>query len=363
MNKQQLMKLALQNALKAGNRTFPNPNVGAVLIKNGNIISQGFHRFFGDLHAEIHAINSAGEKAKGSELFVTLEPCNHFGKTPPCTGAIIKAGIKKVYIGIKDPNPLVSGKGIKKLTDAGIEVETGILEKDLIKFYEDYAKRFNVKSSSVVLKYAMTLDGKIASIIGDSKWISSKASRDWVHEFRTKFDGILVGVKTIIKDNPALTSHGKGNNPVRIIVDPELIIPLKSKVLNDEYPTVIIHSIKHSKKINAIRAKGKIPLFIKSRKKMIDFNHIMSELRKISVSKILIEGGGETAWLALRSNSVNEIITFISPKIIGGKDAITPVEGKGFKKISESIKTKIIELRKLGDDIFIRSKVIHNSKK
>lgn len=363
MNKRKLMKLALHNALKAGNRTFPNPKVGAVLVKNGKIVSQGFHRFFGDLHAEIHAINSAGENAKDSELFVTLEPCNHFGKTPPCTDAIIKAGIKKVYIGIKDPNPLVSGKGIEKLIDAGIVVETGILEKDLKKFYEDYAKSFNVKRSYVVLKYAMTLDGKIASVTGDSKWISSEAARDWVHEFRTQFDGILVGVNTIVKDNPTLTSHGKGNNPVRIVIDPELVIPLQSKVLNDDYPTVIIHSKKNSKKIKLIKANNKIPIFVKSRNNVIDFKDLLDELRKISIVKILIEGGGEAAWLALKSNSIDEIVTFVSPKIIGGRDAITPVEGKGFKKVSEAIKTKIIEQKKIGDDVFIRSKVIHNSKK
>ncbi len=362
MNKLKLMKLALQNANKAGNKTFPNPNVGAVLVKNGQVIAQGYHRFFGDQHAEIHAIKLAGENAKNSELFVTLEPCSHYGKTPPCTDAIINAGIKKVYVGINDPNPLVNGKGIKKLIDAGIEVESGILEKELKKFYADYLKRFNEKSSFVVLKYAMTLDGKIASSTGDSKWISSETAREWVHKYRTNFDGILVGVNTIIKDNPSLTSHGKGNNPVRVIIDPELIIPLKSKVLNDEYPSVIIHSVKNSKKINAIKAKGKIPLFIKSRKKLIDFNDILSELRKISIIRVLIEGGGETAWFALKSNTVDKIIAIVAPKILGGKNSITPVEGTGFKKISESIKSEIIEIKKFGDDVLIKSKIIKSAK-
>lgn len=362
MNKLKLMKLALQNAIKAGNKTFPNPNVGAVLFKNGKVIAQGYHRFFGDQHAEIHAIKLAGEDALDSELFVTLEPCSHYGKTPPCTDAIIKAGINKVYVGLKDPNPLVNGEGIKKLIEAGIEVETGILENELKKFYADYSKRFSERNSFVVLKYGMTLDGKIASSTGDSKWISSELAREWVHKYRTNFDGILVGVNTIIKDNPTLTSHGKGNNPVRIIVDPELIIPLKSKVLNDEYPTVIIHSIKKSIKIKAIKAKGKIPLFIKSRKKMIDFNDILSELRKISIIKILIEGGGETTWFALKNNAVDEIIAIVAPKILGGKNSITPVEGTGFKKISESIKSEIIEIKKLGDDVLIRSKIIKSDK-
>ncbi len=231
MTEKELMQLAIELAKRGKDRTFPNPNVGALIIKNGEIISEGYHQFFGDRHAEIHALNQAGAEAKDATLIVTLEPCSHYGKTPPCVDAIINSGIKEVIVGLKDPNPLVNGKGIEILKRAGLKVKAGVLQDELKNFYKDYAKRFSKKKSYVVLKYAMTLDGKIATSTGDSKWISSEKSREWVHNFRTRFDGILVGVKTIIRDNPQLTSHGKGKNPVRIILDPELEIPLSSIVL------------------------------------------------------------------------------------------------------------------------------------
>ncbi|MGB9665091.1 MAG: bifunctional diaminohydroxyphosphoribosylaminopyrimidine deaminase/5-amino-6-(5-phosphoribosylamino)uracil reductase RibD [Ignavibacteria bacterium] len=359
MNKIELMNLAFSLAVKGGIKTFPNPNVGALIFKNGKVIGSGYHRFFGDYHAEIHALNQAGENAKDATMFVTLEPCSHYGKTPPCVDAIIRAGIKKVFIGMQDPNPLVFGKGIEILRRNNIEVEVGILKSKARKFYEDYSKRFSKKNSYVVLKYAMTLDGKIATFTGDSKWISSEKSRAWVHQLRSKFDGILVGVNTIIKDNPELSSHGKGKNPVRIILDPELEIPLKSKVIQDDLTTIIVHSNPDKKqKIKRIQKRGKFLLHIESKNGMIDFKRIIDELRKISIFSILIEGGGLTSWTALKNNVVDEIITFISPKIIGGQNAISPVEGEGIDKISKAIKTKIMDFKKIDDDILIISKVI-----
>ena len=360
MNKKHLMSLAFALASKGGSKTFPNPNVGAIIYKDRKIIGKGFHRFFGDHHAEIHALNEAGENAKDSIMFVTLEPCSHYGKTPPCVDAIIKAEVKKVFIAMKDPNPLVSGNGIKKLISANIQVEVGLLEKKAKKFYQDYSKRFTKKNSFVALKYAMTLDGKSATSTGDAKWISSEKSREWVHKFRTQFDGILVGVNTIIKDNPELTSHGKGKNPVRIILDPDLIIPLNSKVIKDENPTVIIHSNIKSEKIKRIQKHNKFLIYIKSKNGLIDFRKILDELRRISIFSILIEGGGFTNWSALKSGVVDEIVTFVSPKIVGGKNSITPVEGEGIQKISKALKTKITRFEKIGEDILIISKVIKN---
>jgi diaminohydroxyphosphoribosylaminopyrimidine deaminase/5-amino-6-(5-phosphoribosylamino)uracil reductase len=363
MRKNELMQLALNLAKNGGDKTFPNPNVGAVIFKDGKIVGQGYHRFFGDSHAEIHALNQAGDKAKGSTLFVTLEPCSHFGKTPPCVDAIIKAGIKKVIVGIKDPNPFVNGRGIQILENAGIEVETNVLGKKIEKFYKSYSERFFRKDSYVVLKYAMTLDGKIATITGDSKWISSDKSREWVHNFRTKFDGILVGVNTILKDDPELSSHNKGKNPVRIVIDPKLKAPLSARILNDDLPTCLIYSKNVSqKKLREIKGRNKFLIKLNEENGRISFNQILEELSKISIFSILIEGGGTTAWNALKDNIVDEIITFISPKIVGGKKSITPVEGEGVELINESIKTKFIELRKFGEDVFIRSKVIKQRK-
>lgn len=361
MNETKLMQLALSLAKKGADKTFPNPNVGAVIIKNGKIIGEGYHQFFGDKHAEINALAQAGDEAKDATLIVTLEPCSHYGKTPPCVDAIIKSGIKEVIVGLKDPNPLVNGRGIKILKDAGVKVKVGILQDELKNFYKDYSKRFSKKKSYVVLKYAMTLDGKIATSTGDSKWISSEKSRNWVHKFRTNFDGILVGVNTIIKDNPHLTSHGKGKNPVRIILDPKLEIPITSNVVVDENPSVIVYSDGSKKKISEIEKYRKFLIKIQSNSQIFDFRKIIEELRKISIFSILIEGGGLTAWNALKDGVVDEIITFISPKIVGGEDAITPVEGLGFKKIDEAIRTKIIEHKNIGEDIFIRSKLIRKN--
>lgn len=355
------MQLAIDLARMGEERTFPNPNVGAIIIKDGKIIGQGYHKFFGDHHAEIHALNDAGKNAENATLVVTLEPCSHYGKTPPCVDAIIEAGIKKVIIGISDPNPLVGGKGIKKLIDAGIQVETGILKSKLEKFYKDYSKRFINENSYVVLKYAMTLDGKIATVSGDSKWISSEKSRKWVHQLRSQFDGILVGVNTIIKDNPILSSHGMGKNPVRIVLDPELDIPTSSNVLNDSIPTVIIYSNDEKKrKIKKIQKQNKFLIKIKTRSDLFEFKDIIKELNKISIFSVLVEGGGLTAWNALKDGVIDEIITFISPKIVGGDQAVTPVEGEGIKKINYAIKTKILEVHKFDEDVFIRSKVIKN---
>lgn len=360
MNEKELMKIAFKLAKQGKEKTFPNPNVGAIVYKNGKIIGKGYHRYFGDLHAEIHALKQAGNEAKDSTLFVTLEPCSHYGKTPPCVDAIIKAGIKEVFVGIKDPNPMVNGKGIEVLKKHGIKIYTGIMKKDLERFYEDYSKRFTEKKSYVVLKYAMTLDGKIATTTGNSKWISSIKSRQWVHNFRTKFDGILVGVNTIINDDPLLTSHNHGRNPVRIVIDPGLDIPLVSKILNDDIPVVIIHSnLRKKRKIVEIQNRRKYLIHLNSQKGMISFKKIIEALRKISIFSILIEGGGFTAWSALKDGVVDEIITFVSPKIIGGKDAITPVEGEGIKKVKNAIKTKILEYKRIDEDIFIRSKVIY----
>lgn len=352
------LRIAHKLARKGGYKTFPNPNVGCVIVKDGKIIGKGYHKFFGDSHAEINALKEAGENAKNAELYVTLEPCNHYGKTPPCTDAIIKAGIKKVYIGMKDPNPLTSGEGIKKLKQNGIQVYDSLMLDEFKKFYKDYLKRFSSqKGSYVIIKYAMTLDGKIASKTGNSKWITSKKAREWTHNLRANVDGILVGINTILKDNPTLTSHGKGKNPVRVVIDPNLRIPLESNVLNNTAPKVVIYSIEKPRKILQLKKRKVILIKLKSSNGEIHFRDILDALRKISVYKVLIEGGGETIWRAIASNLVDEIVTFISPKIVGGKKAITPVEGLGVEKINDSIKTKILEIKKIGPDILIRSKV------
>ncbi len=359
MNKNAFMKRALQLALKGGVKVFPNPQVGCVIVKNGKIISEGYHKFFGDRHAEIHAINNTKENLTNAEMYITLEPCSHFGKTPPCVDEIIKSGIKKVYIGIVDPNPLVKGNGIKKLKNAGIEIETGLLKNDLKKYYSDYIKRFSTKRQRVVLKYAMTVDGKIATVSGDSKWISSEDSRKLVYKLRSQFDGILVGVNTVIKDDPILTSHGEGKNPVKIVLDPELIIPLKRKIFTADSPLVIIHSMdEDNPKIELLRKKGAILLRLEKKNGRINFEDVCKSLKKISIFSLLIEGGGETAWWALKDKVVDELIVFIGPKIIGGIGAVTPVEGEGIKFIKNAFPLKLKSIKRISSDLMLKYKIL-----
>lgn len=360
MNKKELMKYAIKLAKKGGTNVFPNPQVGAVIVKNGKIISEGYHRYFGDKHAEIHAIQNAKEDLTDSEMFVTLEPCSHYGKTPPCVDSIIQNKIKKVYVGIIDPNPLVRGKGIKKLKEAGIEVEVGILQEELKRFYRDYSKRFLSNKQKVVLKYAMTIDGKIATKSGDSKWISNDKSRKLVYKLRSQFDGILVGVNTIIKDDPVLTSHGEGKNPIRIIVDPDLIVPVSRRVFSKDSPVVIVHSIENeTPKMNLLRKKGVILVKLKRKKTRLNFQEICDSLNRISISSILIEGGGETSWYAIKDKVVDEIIVFIAPKLVGGKDAITPIEGEGIRLMKDAINLKLKSFKKISSDLMLNYEVIY----
>ena len=243
------MKEALALAMKAEGLTSPNPVVGAVLVKGNKVVGSGYHKRAGSPHAEIVAIKSAGQKTNGSTLYINLEPCNHYGRTPPCAPEVIKAGIKRVVIAMQDPNPIVNGKGIKKLKSAGIDVEVGILEQDARKINETYIKYITKKMPFVVLKWAMSVDGKIATHTGDSKWISHEASRNFTHRLRGKFDAILIGINTLLKDNPQLTTHGLGvKEPKRIVVDDRGKIPLDCNLLKTESSQVILATTNKIKK-------------------------------------------------------------------------------------------------------------------
>ena len=239
------MQTAIALARKGIGKTSPNPAVGAVIVKNGRIIGKGYHKKAGRAHAEINALKQAGIKAKGAEMYITLEPCNHFGRTPPCTDVIIKAGIKKVFIGMKDPNPLVAGKGVRRLRSAGMDVEVGILEDECRGINEAYIKYITTKTPFVTLKLASTLDGKIATAAGESKWITGEDARRFAHRMRREADAVMVGIGTVLKDNPELTTRlVKGKDPIRIVVDSQLRIPVNAKVLNKKRGGIIIATTK-----------------------------------------------------------------------------------------------------------------------
>ncbi|MCM8778256.1 MAG: bifunctional diaminohydroxyphosphoribosylaminopyrimidine deaminase/5-amino-6-(5-phosphoribosylamino)uracil reductase RibD [Candidatus Omnitrophica bacterium] len=356
MKHEDYMRIALKLAQKAKGFTNPNPLVGCVIVREGKIVGRGFHKRAGLAHAEIEAIEQAGEKTRGASLYVNLEPCSHYGRTPPCTKAIIKAGIKKVYASILDPNPLNNGRGVKELRKKGIEVELGILEEEAKKLNEVFLKYITQKIPFVTVKVAQSLDGKIATRTGESRWITSEKARDLVKELRNEVDAVMVGVNTVIKDNPLLNPKIlKSKTYYKIILDSKLRIPLKAKMFSDEsVGRIIIATTKYASKKKMEKLKGKAEvLVVRDKNRKVDLNALMRELGKREISHILIEGGGETIASALEEKLVDKIYFFISPKLIGGRETITSVEGRGIARLREAYLLKNIEIRRIGEDILI----------
>ncbi|MCK4533609.1 bifunctional diaminohydroxyphosphoribosylaminopyrimidine deaminase/5-amino-6-(5-phosphoribosylamino)uracil reductase RibD, partial [bacterium] len=291
------MKRVLALAEKGRKEVAPNPLVGCLIVKGNRIIGKGYHRFFGGAHAEVYALNDAREKSKNATMYVNLEPCCHIGKTHACTDKIIKAGIKKVVIGMKDPNEFVDGKGIKKLETNGIKVKVGVLKKQTEELNKFYLKRVKTKKPFVILKTAESIDGKIATFQGESRWITGEKSRKYVHRIRSWVDAVLVGINTIIKDNPCLTCRIKGkrkDRPVRIVLDSHLRIPLNANVIDNSVPTIIV-TTKYAdrEKVDLLTRKGIKVLTVKEKEKRIDFKSLIKKLGTLDIFSIMIEGGGE----------------------------------------------------------------------
>lgn len=359
----QYMKMALELAQKGMGFTAPNPMVGAVIVKNGRIIGQGYHRKYGGLHAEREALAACTEEPKGASIYVTLEPCCHYGKQPPCVNAILEAGIRRVIIGSSDPNPLVAGKGIRILKDHGIEVTENILKEECDKLNEAFFYYIQNKKPYVVMKYAMTMDGKIAAYTGESKWVTGEAARIHVQEQRLKYTGIMVGVGTVLADDPMLTCRLENSrNPVRIICDSHLRTPLTSKIVRTAktIPTILASSSKDQQKIKNYEEMGCQVLYVPEKNGHIDLNRLMEILGATKIDSILLEGGGSLNWSALESGIVQKVQTYIAPKLFGGEEAKTPVEGKGFPDPASAVLLKNSEMIRLGDDFLIESEVKRN---
>ncbi|MCQ4635628.1 bifunctional diaminohydroxyphosphoribosylaminopyrimidine deaminase/5-amino-6-(5-phosphoribosylamino)uracil reductase RibD [Anaerovorax odorimutans] len=356
MTKEEYMRYALELAQQGRGRTSPNPLVGAVIVKGGRIIGEGWHKKCGENHAEINAFEDAareGHDVRGAEMYVTLEPCSHYGKTPPCAKTIIEKGIKKVYVGTADPNPLVAGQGLQMMEKAGIEVEMGILEEECRSINEIFLKYITAGKPFVVMKTAMTLDGKIASHTGDSKWVSGDEARRIVQEMRNSLTGIMVGIGTVLADDPELTCRLEGGrDPLRIIVDSHLRIPLTAKVLKDENYIIAATADCDSEKRKRL---GERVLIVKSKNGQVDLEDLMTHLGDRGIDSILLEGGGTLNEAALKAGIVDRVVSFIAPKIIGGRKAKTPVEGEGFEKMSQAISLKDLEIQKIGDDLMIQA--------
>lgn len=368
MNDEFYIRRTLKLASKAEGTTSPNPLVGAIIVKDGKIISEDFHKIPGTPHAEVLAIKKAGDKAKGSTLYVNLEPCCHTEKrTPPCTKAIINAGIKEVIIAMKDPNPKVSGKGIQELQKAGIGVKCGILEDEAKSLNEFYVKHITTGKPFVILKIAMTLDGKIATPEGESKWITGEKARKLVHRLRSKVDAVMTAIGTIKADDPLLTSRIKrGKNPKRIVIDPELDIPFNAKILRTPPDTLIVTKKSSKKKLNdlsmnnIISREEKIKMlsekniqFIEYKGEKLDLNLLMEILGKMNISSLLIEGGSSLNAHALEDCIVDKVMFFIAPIIIGGRESFPAVGGKSFRRLAEAYKIKNTKIMRIGEDFLI----------
>ena len=368
------MKRAIELAKYGEGQTAPNPLVGAVIVKDGHMISEGWHAIYGGPHAEIMAFDNLLESAEGATLYVTLEPCSHFGKTPPCVDAIIANKISKVVVAMLDPNPLVSGRGVQKLIDHGITVKTGILESESADLNEPFLKFITTKMPLVVLKTAMTLDGKLASATGDSKWISNAASRQLVHKMRNKYSGIMVGIGTVLADDPSLTTRLDAavadvaantipipSSPHRIIVDTQARTPLDAKVLNltDSKAMTIIATTELSPLQSrlALEAKGATVLTLPSKEGHVDLKALMVKLGEMQIDSVLVEGGSELNFSLFHEKLVDRVFVFIAPKIIGGRSSKTPVAGEGIAKMCDAIQLENISVSMIESDILIQGTV------
>ena len=360
------MQLAYNLAKKGCGGVSPNPLVGAVIVKEGKIIGEGYHEIYGGPHAEVNAFRSAKESVEGATMYVTLEPCSHFGKTPPCAQAIVDNKIARVVVGMLDPNPLVSGRGVKLLQENGIEVESDFLSAELTQLNRVFLKFIQSKQPYIIMKTAMTLDGKIASRTGDSRWVSNEYSRARVHELRNELMAIMLGVDTVIADDPMLTTrlsnNKKGRNPIRIVVDSKARIPLDSKILNTsaEAKTIVAVTVAANKnKVDKINALGNEVLIIEEKDGRVDLNHLMQVLGEKGIDGILLEGGATLNYAALESQIIDEVHAYIAPKIIGGSEAKTPVGGEGIEKMSDAVNLQNVRFENIADDILIVADVVY----
>ncbi len=354
------MNLAYKLALKAKGRTSPNPMVGALAVTDGRIIGKGYHEKAGAAHAEVIALEEAGKNAKGAILYVTLEPCAHFGKTGPCVDRIIKSGVKEVIVGMIDPNPLNNGRGIKILKQHRIKVEVGFLEGRLKRLNESFVKYITKRMPFVTVKVAQSLDGRIATKTGDSKWITSDRSRAYAHRIRQNYDAIMVGVNTILRDNPKLDTWFSKKHPIKIVVDSQLSTPQDPNIFSKNSSVIIvtlpISPGQETENRKILAGKAKI-LEVKERAGQINLKDMMKKLAQLEITNILIEGGGTLIGSLFDEGLVDKILFLISPKIIGGKDAISSVMGKGISRIERAIKLKDYTLKRVGEDFLFEGYV------
>ncbi len=354
------MRLALRLAAKAKGKTRPNPMVGAILVRRGQVVGQGFHQRAGLPHAEVIALRRAGARARGATLYVTLEPCSHTGRTGPCVEAILRAGVKKVVAAMPDPNPKVRGRGLQRLRAHGVKTRVGLLSPQARSINRVFVTWMTRRRPFVTVKVAQSLDGKIATVAGESRWISSPAARRWAHGLRSQADAVLVGVETVLKDDPRLTVRlGKGNvQPIRVILDSHLRTPSTARLFSFRSPVVIAAARSApSQRQSRLERAGAEVLRLPSRQGRVDLRVLLRELAKREISHLLIEGGGEAIASAFKAKAVDRVAWLIAPKIIGGRRAPTAVGGDGVSRISKAIPLVNVSGRFLGPDLLVEGDV------
>jgi diaminohydroxyphosphoribosylaminopyrimidine deaminase/5-amino-6-(5-phosphoribosylamino)uracil reductase len=359
-NHEYYMNLAIKLALKARGQTSPNPLVGALVVKDGRIVGKGFHEKAGLPHAEVIALEDAGKKASGSTLYVTLEPCTHFGRTPPCVDRIIKSQVKEVIVGMIDPNPKNNGKGIEILRKHNIRVEVGFLEDKLTKINEAFIKYITKRMPFITVKVAESLDGKIATRTGDSKWITSDKSRAFAHRIRKDFDAIMVGVNTVLRDNPRLDAWYSQKHPIKVVVDSQLSTPENANIFSGTSQVIIatlnVALGQLTENRENLTKKARV-LEVKEMAGEINLKDMFKKLAQMGITSVIVEGGGTLIGSLFDQKLVDKVLFFISPKIIGGKEALTSVMGKGISRIDSAIKLKNIKIKRFGEDFLLEGYV------
>ena len=363
MNAEAYMQRALDLARRAEGRTRPNPPVGAVVVRNGVIAGEGFHPRAGEPHAEIFALRAAGEAARGSDLYVTLEPCSHQGRTGPCAEAVVAAGIARVFVGIQDPNPLVSGHGIARLQQAGIRVEVGILAAECRRLIAPFAKHITTGLPLVILKSALTLDGRSATASGDSRWITGEESRALVHRLRDRVDAIMVGIGTVLHDDPQLTCRlpgGGGRDPLRVIVDSGLQIPASAAVLSPASAAgtlIATTAAADAKKRRELEACGATVQVCAERDGRVDLFDLLRRLGAIGIQSLLVEGGAVLNQALLGAGLVDRVMVFLAPKLLGGNDGKGMFSGSGVDTLAAAVHLQDVQVSRCGEDTLIEGEV------
>ncbi|MCF7890449.1 bifunctional diaminohydroxyphosphoribosylaminopyrimidine deaminase/5-amino-6-(5-phosphoribosylamino)uracil reductase RibD [Candidatus Bipolaricaulota bacterium] len=349
------MGRALSLAKRGGGFVNPNPQVGAVIVKDGEIVGEGYHEKFGGPHAEVNAIEDAGDSVRDATLYVTLEPCAHYGKTPPCTEKIIESGLQKVQVAIEDPNPRVAGKGIKRLREEGVGVSLGLMEEEARKINEIYFHYVRTDRPFVLLKLAMTLDGKIATRTGDARWISSESSRELVHELRARYSAVGVGVNTVIADDPRLNVRdAEGPDGSRFVFDSEGRTPADSRILtlSSSAPTVLVAGQDvPDDRVEKFESCGAKVWQIPTDGRGLDLDLLLERMGERGYDSLLVEGGAEIAWSFLDRDLVDKIRFFYSPKIVGGREAVPAVGGEGRAQVKDGLSVEDLTVERIGEDV------------